>query len=188
MTPENKIKFKANAQARSLVLLPKKEAEKRIETNYYVEGYAARYEPYVLYYDGDEPIYERFERGCFDNCDMSDVIMQFDHAGRVFARNTNGSLIVEPDDVSALQIEPGKDLCTLVTCTPYGINSHRLLVRGHRVENQSEAIRVTSDAIQIEPLLVAPAVALPILLILLIVLLASGGKKKPKGGKGNANA
>lgn len=97
-------------------------------------------------------------------------------------------LIVEPDDVSALQIEPGKDLCTLVTCTPYGINSHRLLVRGHRVENQSEAIRVTSDAIQIEPLLVAPAVALPILLILLIVLLASGGKKKPKGGKRNANA
>lgn len=97
-------------------------------------------------------------------------------------------LIVEPDDVSALQIDPGKDLCTLVTCTPYGINSHRLLVRGHRVENQSEAIRVTSDAIQIEPLLVAPAVALPILLILLIVLLASGGKKKPKGGKGNANA
>ena len=47
---------------------------------------------------------------------------------------------------------------------------------------------MTSDAIQIEPLLVAPAVALPILLILLIVLLASGGKKKPKGGKGNANA
>lgn len=82
MTPENKIKFKANAQARSLVLLPKKEAEKRIETNYYVEGYAARYEPYVLCYDGDEPIYERFERGCFDDCDMSDVIMQFDHAGR----------------------------------------------------------------------------------------------------------
>lgn len=83
MTPENKIKFKAGAQARSLVLLSKKEAEKRIETNYYVEGYAGRYEPYVLYYDGDEPIYERFERGCFDDCDMSDVIMQFDHAGRV---------------------------------------------------------------------------------------------------------
>ena len=97
MTPENKIKFKANAQARSLVLLPKKEAEKRIETNYYVEGYAARYEPYVLCYDGDEPIYERFERGCFDDCDMSDVIMQFDHAGRVFARSTNGSLIMAAD-------------------------------------------------------------------------------------------
>ena len=70
-------------------------------------------------------------------------------------------LIVEPTDVSTLMIEAGKDLCTLVTCTPYGINSHRLLVRGHRIENQDEAqaIRVTSDAIQIEPLIVAPAVA-----------------------------
>ena len=68
--------------------------------------------------------------------------------------------------------------------------SHRLLVRGHRVETEQEeaAVRLVSDGIQIEPLLVAPAVALPILLILLIVLLASGGKKKPKGGKGNANA
>ena len=47
-------------------------------------------------------------------------------------------LIVEPEDVTALQIESGKDLCTLVTCTPYGINSHRLLVRGHRVETEQE--------------------------------------------------
>ena len=78
-------------------------------------------------------------------------------------------LIVEPTDVSTLIIEAGKDLCTLVTCTPYGFNSHRLLVRGHRIENQEEAqaIRVTSDAIQIEPLIVAPAVALPMLLVLL---------------------
>ena len=95
-------------------------------------------------------------------------------------------LIVEPADVSALTIEDGKDLCTLVTCTPYGINSHRLLVRGHRVESQAEtqAARVTSDAIQIEPLIVAPIVALPILLVLLIILLVPG--KKPDGGKKNA--
>ncbi len=94
-------------------------------------------------------------------------------------------LIVEPEDTDALKAEEGKDLCTLVTCTPYGVNSHRLLVRGHRIENQAqaEAIRVTSDAMQIEPLLVAPAVALPVLLILLIVLLASGNKKKSNGGK-----
>ena len=92
-------------------------------------------------------------------------------------------MIVEPEDASALAIEEGKDLCTLVTCTPYGINSHRLLVRGHRVENASEAIRVTSDAIQIEPLIVAPVVAAPILLILLLVLLLPGNKKKPSGGK-----
>ena len=97
-------------------------------------------------------------------------------------------LIVEPTDVSTLIIEAGKDLCTLVTCTPYGINSHRLLVRGHRIENQEEAqaIRVTSDAIQIEPLIVAPAIALPILLALLTIVLASGGKKKSAGRTRNA--
>ena len=97
-------------------------------------------------------------------------------------------LIVEPADVSALMIEAGKDLCTLVTCTPYGVNSHRLLVRGHRIENQEEAqtIRVTSDAIQIEPLIVAPAIALPILLALLMILLVSGGKKKSAGRTRNA--
>ena len=97
-------------------------------------------------------------------------------------------LIVEPTDVSTLMIEAGKDLCTLVTCTPYGINSHRLLVRGHRIENQDEAqaIRVTSDALQIEPLIVAPAVALPMLLVLLVILLVSGGKTKSAGGKKNA--
>ena len=95
-------------------------------------------------------------------------------------------LIVEPEDVSALQIEPGQDLCTLVTCTPYGINTHRLLVRGHRVENQSEAIRVTSDAIRIEPLIVAPIAALPVLLVLVLVLMLPGRKKKSSGGNDNA--
>ena len=95
-------------------------------------------------------------------------------------------LIVEPNDLSALAIEKGKDLCTLVTCTPYGVNSHRLLVRGHRVENESEEIRVTSDAMEIDPLIVAPAVALPMLLALLFILLVSGKKKKSDGGKKNA--
>ena len=82
-------------------------------------------------------------------------------------------LIVEPHVTENLLIETGKDLCTLVTCTPYGINSHRLLVRGHRVANVEKAkkIRVTADAVQIEPLLVAPIVAMPILLILLIWLM-----------------
>ena len=95
-------------------------------------------------------------------------------------------LIVEPNDLSALAIEKGKDLCTLVTCTPYGVNSHRLLARGHRVENESEEIRVTSDAMEIDPLIVAPAVALPMLLTLLFILLVSGKKKKSDGGKKNA--
>lgn len=81
--------------------------------------------------------------------------------------------IVKPHEVENLLIEEGKDLCTLVTCTPYGINSHRLLVRGHRIETQEEAriVRVTADAMQIEPVIVAPFLAAPILLILLIMLM-----------------
>lgn len=81
--------------------------------------------------------------------------------------------IVEPHEIERLGIEEGKDYCTLVTCTPYGVNSHRLLVRGSRVENLSNesAVRVTADAIQIEPVIVAPLVAVPILLILLAWLL-----------------
>ena len=82
-------------------------------------------------------------------------------------------LIVEPQDTDALRIEEGKDYCTLVTCTPYGINTHRLLVRGHRIDNieEAKAVRVTADAIQIEPLLAAPVMAIPILLLLMIILL-----------------
>ena len=89
-------------------------------------------------------------------------------------------LIVEPQDTEALLIEEGKDLCTLVTCTPYSINTHRLLVRGHRVETEKDAknVRVTSDAIQIEPYLVAPVVAAPILLVLLLGLLIPRRRKK----------
>jgi len=82
-------------------------------------------------------------------------------------------LIVEPNDTDALLIQEGKDLVTLVTCTPYGINSHRLLVRGHRVENleQTQIVRVTADAVIIEKLVVAPFVLIPILLLMLIILL-----------------
>lgn len=88
--------------------------------------------------------------------------------------------IVEPAAVDDLMIENGKDYCTLVTCTPYGVNSHRLLVRGHRVENESESIKVTSEAIQIEPLIVAPAIAIPTLIIIFVLLIASSNKKKKK--------
>ena len=99
-------------------------------------------------------------------------------------------LIVEPQETDALGIEDGKDYCTLVTCTPYGINTHRLLVRGHRIENakESKSIRVTADAIQIEPLVVAPIVAIPILLILLVLLLIPKRSKKKHGGDANEEA
>ncbi|MGN1100969.1 MAG: class C sortase [Huintestinicola sp.] len=85
--------------------------------------------------------------------------------------------IVLPVELNDLQIERGKDYCTLVTCTPYGVNSHRLLVRGHRVENESETIRVTSEAIQIEPLIVAPIIALPILIVVFVVLIVSSKRR-----------
>lgn len=89
-------------------------------------------------------------------------------------------LIVEPDDTEALLIQEGKDLVTLVTCTPYGVNSHRMLVRGHRVANveAAVAVRITADAVQIEPMLVAVLLAVPILLTMLIVVLVKDGRKK----------
>lgn len=93
-------------------------------------------------------------------------------------------LIVEPHDMDHMEVVEGEDFCTLITCTPYGVNSHRLLVRGHRIENIEEAkvARVTADAIQIEPLMVAPLVAIPMLLVLLIVLLIPKKKNKKNGG------
>ena len=92
---------------------------------------------------------------------------------------------VLPNELGDLAIVEGEDYCTLVTCTPYGINSHRLLVRGHRVENHAGAstIRVTADAKQIEPLQVAPLVAAPILVVMLIVVLIPH-RTKGKGDEG----
>jgi len=97
-------------------------------------------------------------------------------------------LVVEPHETDALLLQEGKDLCTLITCTPYAINTHRLLVRGHRVENTatSKTIRITADAIQIEPIIVAPIVATPMLLLLIIAVALPGGKKKKKTG-GDSN-
>ena len=92
-------------------------------------------------------------------------------------------LIVEPSETDALRIVGGMDYCTLVTCTPYGVNTHRLLVRGHRIENAEEAwtVRVTADAVQIEPLLVAPIAAIPLLAVLLAVLLLPRRAKNRRG-------
>ena len=87
------------------------------------------------------------------------------------------SEVVLPEEMESLTIEPGADKVTLVTCTPYGVNSHRMLVRGHRVDNQSEAVRLTADAIRIDPLLVAPIAAIPLLLALLLLLAAAPKKK-----------
>ncbi|HFU3804616.1 TPA: class C sortase [Streptococcus suis] len=83
-------------------------------------------------------------------------------------------LTVTPDDVSALTIDPDQDYVTLVTCTPYGVNSHRLLVRGHRIANETKEARVTAEASQVDPILVAPFVAVIVLLFLSVLLYLKG--------------
>ena len=92
--------------------------------------------------------------------------------------------IVEPDETEKLLIEADKDYCTMVTCTPYGINTHRLLVRGHRIANieESKVIRVTADAIQIDPMIVAPIALIPILIIFMFILLLSDNTQTTKHG------
>ena len=87
--------------------------------------------------------------------------------------------IVQPDDVGELQIVPGKDYCTLLTCTPYGINTERLLVRGVRIETQSHSvIRIISDGYRIDTLIVTPIVALPMLVVLMLIVLFKPVKRK----------
>ncbi len=78
--------------------------------------------------------------------------------------------VVLPTDLSELVIEEDKDYCSLVTCTPYGVNTHRLIVRGYRIANADGDIQLVADALQIKPLLVAPLLALPVLLLLLLYL------------------
>ena len=88
--------------------------------------------------------------------------------------------VVLPNEIDDVQIIDVKDHCTLLTCTPYGINSHRLLVRGTRIENAAPALYVTSDAYRIDSLVATPVVAAPILFVLLIVLMV---KYRDKGSK-----
>lgn len=90
--------------------------------------------------------------------------------------------VVLPDELEDIEIEEGQDLCTLVTCTPYGVNTHRLLVRGHRVDTvEQNHVRVVSDAVQIEPMTVALVIGLPVLVIVMLVRMIFAGKKHKKG-------
>lgn len=86
--------------------------------------------------------------------------------------------IVEPNDYGLLEIEEGQDLCTLFTCTPYGINTQRLLVRGHRIENTLGESSLTSDAAKVNSLVVASCVGIVILSIGFIIRRAMRWKEK----------
>jgi sortase A len=93
-------------------------------------------------------------------------------------------LIVLPDDTSALQLVKGEDLCTLVTCTPYGVNTHRLLVRGHRIANSAAELRVTADATLVDSITVAPFVGIPIIILIwLWIIFTTRDEKSRKAYK-----
>ena len=101
---------------------------------------------------------------------------------RVMTYMVDQILIVLPEEMDGLAIDPDEDYCTLVTCTPYGINSHRLLVRGTRTDNveMEQIIKVVSDATQVKPILVAPVLAAPMLLILLVWMMISTSRKQQR--------
>ena len=103
--------------------------------------------------------------------------------GETYTYQVDQIRVVLPTDLSEIQIVEGKDYCTLVTCTPYGINTHRLLVRGHRVDNPQGDVAVVADAMIIDSVYVAPFIAAPIILILILIVLF--GNRKPKKGETN---
>ena len=84
-------------------------------------------------------------------------------------------LVVDPDELEALQMEEGKDYCSLMTCTPYGVNSQRLLVRGIRIPNNEADI--SADARRVRPLAVGTAAALPFAAAILILILREKRKQ-----------
>ena len=114
-----------------------------------------------------------------DKMELGDTF-QITVLDRTFTYQVDQIKVVCPDEINDIEIVKGKDYCTLLTCTPYGINSHRLLVRGNRIENAAPALYVLSDAYRIDSLVATPVVAAPILLLLLIVLLV---RYRDKGSK-----
>lgn len=113
-----------------------------------------------------------------DKMEVGDVFQLF-IMKEVLTYEVENISIVLPENVSSLNTVVGEDYVTLITCTPYAVNTHRLLVRGTRIETKDD-IAVVANAVQIDPLLVAPIVAAPLLVALLIWLLVSTGRKKTK--------
>lgn len=106
-------------------------------------------------------------------------LFQLNIMNETFTYEVDQILVVKPEETNDLDIINGRDYCTLVTCTPYGINTHRLLVRGHRIENVDDArLHVPSDAVQIDNIIVAVIIAVPILTIVFGYVLIRDKKRK----------
>lgn len=122
-----------------------------------------------------------------DRLEMGDTF-QISILDQVLTYQVDQVKVVTPKEVDDLKIAEGKDYCTLLTCTPYGINTHRLLVRGIRIETITEkpVIYVANEAFRIEPLLVTPAVAAPMVFVFLIHLMVKY-REPPKKKEGASN-
>ena len=99
---------------------------------------------------------------------------------RILTYQVDQITVVRPNEIDGVRIVQGEDLCTLLTCTPYGINTHRLLVRGTRIENAAPVLHITANAYRIDSLVATPIVAAPILLVLFVFLMI---KYRDKGSK-----
>lgn len=120
----------------------------------------------------------------FTHLDRMEVgdIFYFTILDRTITYEVDQIHIVEPNDVSLIQIEDGEEYCTLLTCTPYGINTQRLLVRGHQIDElQNRNIYIVNEAYRVDPLIVMPLVALPIIFVLLIYVMIVPVKKESLG-------
>lgn len=116
-----------------------------------------------------------------DRMEVGDTF-HFTILDRTFTYEVDQIRIVEPDDTSLIQIVDNKDYCTLLTCTPYGINTQRLLVRGHQIDaSQTRHIYIANEAYRIEPMIVMPVVALPIIFVLLLYVMFAPVKKETLG-------
>lgn len=98
---------------------------------------------------------------------------------RVVTYQADQIRIVLPEETDELAIVDGKDYCTLTTCTPYGINTHRILLRGHRIKNINGDIAITAEATRIPTYIVIPAVGIPILFVILAIMLIYYRRRGP---------
>jgi sortase A len=113
-----------------------------------------------------------------DKMELGDTF-QITILDQVFTYQVDQIKVVRPNEVEDIQIIDGQDLCTLLTCTPYGINTHRLLVRGHRIENLTGMVVIPAEAVQIPNYVAVPAVAVPMLFIYLLVTLVYYRMRRP---------
>ncbi len=152
MTPELKLKevkvmpIKPERQYRSMTMTVQPQSEKLIDCECYVEGYAANFERYKLYDDGDSSVYEQFRKENFEGVDLSDVIMQYNHQGEVFARCKNGSLIVRLDDKGLFiaadlgQTQRGKEVYEMIEKSMIDKMSWSFIPKGMHFDSKTRTI------------------------------------------------